>query len=400
MTRYTIFFISTLILLTGCYSSNKHIRLIRAPKKEVEAIVRRNPIDKKERDTILKPKKEIPKIDTSIKYYEEAYKEMKGMLNGTNSLSFKRAVFLTENAYWNNELDYELFCKQINDLTILCNAISKSRELLYNGEDKKAVQKHASVFTLLTDTLKIGYRNEVIDYPPFTYDFDDFSGSKDWSKMFVTKLISSRSGNCHSLPFLYKILVEELGEDAYLSLAPNHIYIKLYNKQNGWYNTELTSGVFPIDAWLMASGYIHTDAIRNGIYMDTLSNKQSIAVCLTDLAQGYSKKYGTDSTAFVLKSCNTVLKYFPNYINALLLRAETYKKVIEQSLNAYHIPYEQVQNHPTTKVFFELMQKDFIAIHQLGYRKMPDSMYLEWLLTLKEEKNKYQNKKITTFNHR
>jgi hypothetical protein len=25
---------------------------------------------------------------------------------------------------------------------------------------------------------------------------------------------------------------------------------------------------------------------------------------------------------------------------------------------------------------------------------------LEWLLTLKEEKNKYQNKKITTFNHR
>ena len=31
---------------------------------------------------------------------------------------------------------------------------------------------------------------------------------------------------------------------------------------------------------------------------------------------------------------------------------------------------------------------------------MPDSMYLEWLLALKEEKNKYQNKKITTFNHR
>jgi hypothetical protein len=370
------------------YNSNK-LHLIRAPKKG-EQPVARGPIDKK-----IAAKSAI---DTTVRFYEEAYQEMNDMLKGSDPVSFKRAVFLTENAYWNNELEYTLFCKQINELHNLCTAITSSRELVYTGVDKSKVSKHAAIYALLTDTLKIAYGHDIIEYPVFGYDFDDFSGSDDWTKMFVTKLISSHKGNCHSLPFLYKILAEEMDEDAYLSLAPNHIYIKLYNKQNGWYNTELTSGVFPIDAWLMASGYIHTDAIRSGIYMDTLGQKQSIAVCMTDLAQGYARKYGKDSSDFVLKACNTALRYYPNYINALLLRAETQKHRMEQLIQDRQIPYAELKTHPETKVLFEQLKSDYIRIHELGYRKMPDAMYMDWLLSLKQEKSKYDNKKISTFN--
>jgi hypothetical protein len=50
--------------------------------------------------------------------------------------------------------------------------------------------------------------------------------------------------------------------------------------------------MFPIDAWLMASGFIHLSSIQNAIYMDTLSTKQSIAACMVDLAQGYEKAVG------------------------------------------------------------------------------------------------------------
>ena len=39
----------------------------------------------------------------------------------------------------------------------------------------------------------------------------------------------------------------------------------------------------------MASGYIHTDAIRNGVYMKALNDKESIALCLVDLAQAVIK---------------------------------------------------------------------------------------------------------------
>ena len=87
------------------------------------------------------------------------------------------------------------------------------------------------------------------------------------------------------MPLLYKLIMDKLGEKCWLSLAPNHMYIKAWNKRAGWYNIELTCADFPTDAWLTASGYIHLDAIRNGIYMDTLSVQQSIALCLTDIVR-------------------------------------------------------------------------------------------------------------------
>ncbi|NQX96911.1 MAG: hypothetical protein HRT73_03405 [Flavobacteriales bacterium] len=226
------------------------------------------------------------------KRYGVAFNELKAMLEDSGSLSFKKAVFITENAYWDNELNYELFSKEVLKLTRLCKAVAKSRQLLYDEADKEKMTKHAAIFSVITDTLPISYNGGIVKRPPFTYDFEDFFGYKDWSKMFVIKLMNTKKGNCHSLPYLYKILAEEMGEQAYLSLAPNHIYIKLKNKKSGWYNTELTSGIFPIDAWVKSSGYIHMNAIRNGIFMDTLGQKQSIALCLIDLAQGFKKKMG------------------------------------------------------------------------------------------------------------
>ena len=95
------------------------------------------------------------------------------------------------------------------------------------------------------------------------------------------------------------MIMDELKQDAYLSLAPNHIYIKVQNKRAGWYNIELTCGDFPTDAWLMSSGYIHIDALRNGIYMDTLSSKQAVALCLVDLAHGYRAKFGLQNGSFM-----------------------------------------------------------------------------------------------------
>jgi hypothetical protein len=42
------------------------------------------------------------------------------------------------------------------------------------------------------------------------YDFEDLMGQKDRSKMFVTKLLDTNTGNCHSLPFIFKILSNEM----------------------------------------------------------------------------------------------------------------------------------------------------------------------------------------------
>ena len=334
------------------------------------------------------------------KNYDGAFVELSNMLNGGAPLSFKRAVFITENAYSDNRFRYDDFCTSISGLKKLCNAITKSRKLTYKYNDSLKIGRQASIFVLMTeDSLKMMLdSSRFVYHVPYKYDFDDIWGDSLWSNMFVSKLLTTHKGNCHSLPMLYKILAQELGEDAYLSFAPNHIYIKTRCQKDGWYNTELTSGQFPVDAWLMASGYIHLSAIQNAIYMDTLSNRQSIAVCLFDLAKGYERKIGIGSEPFILKCCDAALKEYPNYINVLILKAETEKKIFEGLMKRYNATYpKDIFSIPQGKAIFEDMQGLYTKIHQLGYRSMPKEMYLEWLVTLKTEKEKYQNKNITTF---
>src|SRR5690606_11249719 len=105
------------------------------------------------------------------------------------------------------------------------------------------------------------------------------------------------------------------------------------SKKWGWYNTELTSGEFPTDGWMKASGYITLNAIRNGIYMDTLSNKQSVALCVYDLAKGYISLTKNFTDGFVLNCCDLVLKHYPNNINTLILKAETLRSLSEHYKN-------------------------------------------------------------------
>lgn len=326
------------------------------------------------------------KAQDSKVLYDSTFKVLEEMLEDKQPANFKKAVYLVENCFLENEIPYQTFCEAINYYKTLCKKVIETRDLQYNESDKKQVSVYASVFTVMKDTIPIQKLDgSIINNLPFEYDFDDAFGSEDWSKMFVTKLLASKKGNCHSLPYLYKILVDELGEKAYLAYAPNHIYIKQYCKNFGWYNTELTSGMFPIDSWLMASGYIHLTAIQKGVYMDTLSTKQSIGSCMLDLAQGYEKKYGLNDGLFILSACDAVLKNHPNNINALLLQAET-------RMNLWKTNNNKIKEQKQTE--FAEIQKLYAHIHELGYRMMPKEMYLDWLVSLKEEKLKYQNPKI------
>lgn len=323
---------------------------------------------------------------TAKERYQSTLKSLTSMLNGNQSINFKRAVFLVEDSFLEGKLNYMTYNESIKLYKSLCEQLVLSRDLKYDGKDKKQVSKYAAVFTVMKDTLPILKTDgQTIYHLPFEYDFEDITGETDWTKMFVTKLLSTHKGNCHSLPYLYKIITEELGEKAYLAFAPNHIYIKQKCKSLGWYNTELTSGMFPVDSWLMASGYVHLKSIQNGIYMDALNEKQSIAVCLIDLAQGYQKKFGKDDCDFVLKACDKALEYYPNYINAMLLQVETRFHLWD--INVYDTKKYKAEELSEIQVIYN-------KIHDLGYRKMPQGMYLDWLISLKKERKKYNNRKI------
>jgi hypothetical protein len=268
--------------------------------------------------TALQPstEKEKKRLPSAKQYYQGALEEIQAMLEGRQPASFKRAVFLTENAYYNNTLPYQGFEDYLSAIVDTFRQIVEA-----NGQDYATNRqaRNQALFTYLTDTLQLIHGADTLTRLPFRYNFDDFTGEKDWRKMFVSLLLTTRKGNCHSLPYLYKIMAEQMDIEAYLSVAPNHLYIK--HRTDGqlreWFNLELTSGTFPSDAWLMASGYMSQQSIISGIYADTLSLKQSLSLCLLDLAKGYERKFG-QVDAFNTRCIELALAYYPNSINALL----------------------------------------------------------------------------------
>jgi hypothetical protein len=317
-------------------------------------------------------------------FFYNAFSKTESMLLGTQPLCFKTAVFEIENAYFENQYLKKDFDDILSFYKSICQGILQSGNIVYQENDSLKAAAQCAVFVFMTDSIPVMTREGVQIHTPFQYNFDDFAGQKEWSSMFVSTLMQIKKGNCHSLPYLYKMIMDDLGQPAYLSLAPNHIYIKAQNKRVGWYNIELTCGDFPTDAWLMASGYVHTDALRNGIYMDTLSQKQSVSLCLVDLAQGYQAKFGIQDGSFILKCCETALTHFPNYINALLLKAETLTALYKQTDQA----------SDKGKELLAQMNDTYAFIHKLGYRKMPQNMYLNWLRSSGTQTTNYRMKSL------
>jgi hypothetical protein len=319
--------------------------------------------------------------------YDATFHILEEYLTTPSIGSFKNAVFETENVFSEKKISKDEFDEAI--LFLANNArrwAGANPQKNYRFSDSINLNFNFAIFKVLKDTIKIKLSDSImIGVLPYNYDFNDFFGEQDWSNMFVTKLLSTHSGNCHSLPYLYKILADELGAKCWLSLAPNHMYIKNRCKSIGWYNTELTSGDFPIDAWIMASGYLPLQAIQNGIYMDTLGNQQAIALCVLDLAKGYEHQTHNYYDSFIIKCCDLSLQYFPKNVQAMLLKAETLKQVYLK---------QQKESPQKAKGTFNDMQDLYAKLFDLGYREMPDKMYMKWLRSVTEQKNKYSNKQL------
>ena len=86
-----------------------------------------------------------------------------------------------------------------------------SWEIVYPETDKDVAAAQSAVFVLMTDSIPFQFDETIAYHPPFRYNYDDFAGQKDWSNMFVSKMIETHKGNCHSMPFLYKMIMDELG---------------------------------------------------------------------------------------------------------------------------------------------------------------------------------------------
>lgn len=328
--------------------------------------------------------------DGTSSYYK-AFDEINNMLEGKQPLNLGRAVFLVENAYYNNTLNYDDFQKNLNDQVQVCNQKIKEDKL---NRDNNLV-KNMMLFCLISDTLKIKPTGteKSITHLPIKYDLDDYKSEKHFDSHFVTKLIRSGIGQCYSMPLYYLILAEKIGAKAYWSFSPKHSFVKIQDKNVVWYNLELTCNAVLSDVHYMNNSYIKAEAIRNRLYLEPLEIKEAVAQMLIELAGGYYEKFGLDD--FYLNCANTASKQLKSQLDPLKLKAayEEHLTLTLAKLLKAPKPEMMKENSPEAYKHYENMQILYNQIDNLGYEELPAGIYAKWLEHINDLKAKENKRK-------
>ncbi len=300
-------------------------------------------------------------IETHSRFYNTAYLEMADMLDGKQELSIKRAVFLHEWAYLDGELDYDEFCSQIEEVVTYLKAF-----IAVNNLEQYKTGTNFALFDYFSQPSS-GNGGK-----PFSYDFEDFGGTDDYTKLFVSKVMRTHTGQCRSLPMYYKILAEAIGAEAYIALAPQHYFIRHPDETDPakWVNVELTSQSISREIWLIEQFGISDTAIRNKVYMYPLSDKETVALLMSELSSGYLRKYEYAYDDLMWLCATKSLEYYPQNITALTLKAN----IINIDLMTYLASNGNVMDDHARmidKQWYSIRDKIFA----LGWSEIDDATY-------------------------
>lgn len=171
---------------------------------------------------------------------------------------------------------------------------------------------------------------------PFSYDLDDPLGHNIRHKLLPTYL-ATRKGNCVSMPVLFIILGQKLGLDLAAATAPQHIFVKYRDDLGNYYNIEATSGGgFARDAWMQQKMPMSKEALANGIYMQPLSNKETVSIMAGTLLEYYGQQ-GWEKRRIAL--AELILKHYPKDVSAMLHISSAYYRLRQQHfVNKYPTP--------------------------------------------------------------
>lgn len=308
-----------------------------------------------------------------------------------NNYSVKDLTFLVENTFYEDELDKAEFYEIIANIGKFLT--TKMNELGYDKKSNSA--KNFMIFQFFSERLELKNGTEHL---PFEYDFEDYMGIQDYSKMFVTKLLKTQTGQCHSMPLLYLIVAEEIGAEAYLAYSPNHSYIRFLADNGKWYNIELTNGMFSTSSYILQSGFVKSEALLNKIYMQNLSDKELMAQFYTDLTNAYIAKYGYDD--FVGNVVSKALELYPNSISANMIKANLLTMEFEYVCNQVGInprnkqELQNIRYYPKVVEMLNAVNAQYATIDNLGYTHMPAEAYQDWLQSMKKQESLQENQKI------
>lgn len=333
---------------------------------------------------------ETPEWHNKTAAFNKAYDELTHMLEEESNYDFKRALFIVENAYFDNIMDYN---KYLDDLKASAQTIAQY-VIQKDKNPQNPYDLQWGLLDYLSDTLFIkvnGTEQTTIHYPQ-QYDFNDFMGIENYTNTFVVKVMQTNTGNCRSMPRRGKAIGELLGVDLKLANAPNHSYLMYQDEEGNYYNFEATHGISISDARVMRGNKISSKAVFTKTYMAPLNKRQDIAECLLDLAEAFEVKYGVADGKFILKCLEKAIEQYPdneNSIRAQMMFYNLYRVQLEQIGNRSNsATEEELLKLPEAKALYTKMINTDDKLTDLGYIEMSQHEYEAWLKEIEREKEK------------
>ena len=264
-------------------------------------------------------------------------------------------------------IDVNLYLAKLDDMIVEINKLL--------GPRTKSMDKMLAVKTYLFDS------GEWNNYQPYVYDLSDPLGRKIKNKL-LPNFMESKKGNFVSMPFLFLILGKKMGIDVVASTAPLHIFVRFKDDFTGdvW-NVETTNGGNPArNVWYVQQFGITEEAIRNGVYLKDLSNKETISLMLMEVEQSYieNKEYEK-----ALEICDLALKYYPNYTYALARKGNAYACILDRDVKQKGYSRENPlpkDKEDYYKNIFKMNMQCFEQAESLGWKETGkdfDEKYLQ-----------------------
>lgn len=354
-------------------------------RKQIELI--RNELARQNKDRSHAGSKRIV-IDTNeykrnLATFENALDQLKNLAVSNVNPSLSEAFYITEKAFGNPYLtktEYE---------QILNKSVSFLKQWMQeNGFDVNDNEaKHIAIQRFMSERLTVGKATKRGDgrtelkttlHLPFFYDYNDYEAKNDHRNFFVTKCLATGGGQCNSLPMVYLLLAEKLGANAYLTFAPQHSFIKYKNNKGEVENYEPTSNWHINDHWYQDNLFISPEAIRSGIYLDTLNNRKIVANCMLELAVQYIRKMPLDDGEFLTKCLREAYTYYPkqNNIYAYFIYSSYLQGLLTRHLHTHNITdFSQIENDTYAFNIQKEYQKNEQYITELGYQELPEGIY-------------------------
>jgi len=167
------------------------------------------------------------------------------------------------------------------------------------------------------------------DYRPFAYDMADPLGKNPVNRQ-MAKYISSRLGNCVTMPQLIMILGQRIGLDMTLSLAPLHSFVKFTDDDGRQWNLEATSGAgFTRDLWYRKNLPMSDKAVSSGIYLRALSREETVAAIASTLVSEFLNN-GRPEDAIAVSQ--VILRHFPDFAMVKVQVGSAYFQILNRDI--------------------------------------------------------------------